>query len=220
MSPLTHGSATLREFYVDGDRPENWRAFETPLSRYAFRPIAIDKGETRSAGWVNPRQVLDNDVSLDKLKVGPWLLLALRQDRLALNARIFRARRDLAMTEAAAKAKKTQLSKNERQAVEDKVKLDMLRAQTPSTQIIEAAWHPDEEVVYVAAASEAITLVFSDLFVATFGLTLMPGVAGIRSLRWAESNGCADRLDELTPSVFGSTFSARMAEIQSDNDEE
>jgi hypothetical protein len=220
MSPLTQGSATIREFFVEGELPANWRqAFEVPLSRYAFRPIDIDKGDTRTAGWVNPRQVLDTDVSLDKLKVGPWVVLALRQDRLALNARLFRARVDLAMKEAATKAKKTQLTKNERHAVEEEVKLSMLRQQSPSTQIIEAAWHPDDGICLVAAASESITLIFSDLFVATFGLTLVPGVAGMRAIRWAERKGQSDRLEETMPIAFGAPASVVPVEFEREAEE-
>jgi len=211
--PLTHGSISLREFYVEGDVPADLRrAFDAPLHRYCFRPIAVEKGETRSVGWVNPRQVLDADPSVEKMRVGPWLLLALRQDRMALNARLFRARRDLALSEAAAKAKKTRLSKNERQVVEDAVRLDMLRGQTPSTQIIEAAWRPDDGVGYVAASSEAAVLAFSEMFAVTFGLNLVPAVAGMRAIRWAESKGLADQLAELTPTAFAARPAGRKSE--------
>ncbi|MCX8036289.1 MAG: recombination-associated protein RdgC [Candidatus Sumerlaeia bacterium] len=201
--PITHGSVSLREFLVEGELETGWeREAATMLSRYAFRPIAVEKGELRAAGWVNPRQVLDNDVSLDALRVGPWVLLALRQDRLALNARLFRAQRAIALAEAAAKAKKTRLTKNERQAVEEQVKLGMLKKQTPSTAIIEAAWHPERGVVHVAASSEAAAQIFAELFSVTFGLNLVPAVAAIRALKWAESAGCSDRLAELSPAVF------------------
>lgn len=209
MSPLTHGSVSLREFYVEGDLESDWRrACAKLLVRHAFRPIAIEKGETRSAGWVNPRQVLDADVSLEKLRIGSWVLLALRQDRVALNARIFRARRALALAEAARKAGKTQLSKNERQAVEDELRLEMLGQQTPSTAIIEAAWDPDRAVAYVAASSESAATLFSEFFSLTFEVALVPAVAGIRALRWAEAHGLGERLAELVPAGFGSSAGA------------
>jgi hypothetical protein len=208
--PLTHGSISLREFYVEGEVASDLRrAFDAPLHRYAFRPIAVEKGETRSIGWVNPRQVLDADPSMDKMRVGPWVLLALRQDRMALNARLFRARRDLALADAAAKAKKTKLSKNERQAVEEAVRLEMLRNQTPSTQIIEAAWRPDGAMAYVAASSEAAVLAFIEMFGVTFGLSLVPAVAGMRAIKWAEKNGVADQLAELTPTAFAARSTGR-----------
>ena len=201
--PLIHGSISFRQFHVEGDRTGDLRrSFEASLRRYSFRPIAVEKGETRSVGWVNPRQVLDADVSMDKLMIGPWVLLALRQDRMALNARLFRARRDLALADAAAKAKKTRLSKNERQAVEEQVRLEMMRHQTPSTQIIEAAWRPDDEVAYVAASSEAAVMMFSEMFTVTFSLSLVPAVAAVRALKWAEANGAADVLADLTPTAF------------------
>jgi hypothetical protein len=203
MSPLTQGSVSLREFTVEGEVAGDWRpAHARALGRYAFRPIAIEKGETRSMGWVNPRQVLDTDVSADKVRVGAWVLLALRQDRVAINARLFRAQCQLALAEAAAKANKARLSKNERNAVIAQVRLEMLRRQTPSTQIIEAAWRPDEAVAYVAAASEAATLAFSEIFAVTFNLTLVPAVAPLRAMRWAEEHGLADRLADLLPTAF------------------
>jgi len=203
MSPLTHGSVSLREFYVEGKVARDWnRAYDLPLSRHAFRPIAVAKGETVSVGWVNPRQILDADVAIEKLRVGPAILLALRQERITLNARLFRARRDLAVAEAAAKAGKSRLSKNERQAVEERVRLDMLRGQSPSTQIIEALWRPDEAVAYVAASSESAALVFSEVFASTFALTLIPAVAGVRAMRWAEQHGLDDRLEQLAPIAF------------------
>jgi DNA recombination-dependent growth factor C len=211
--PLTHGSITLREFTVEGEVPRDLRrAFDAALQRYAFRPIAVEKGETRSIGWVNPRQVLDSDPSIEKMRMGPWVLLALRQDRMALNARLFRARRDLALSEAAAKAKKTRLSKNERQVIEDAVRLEMLRRQTPSTQIIEAAWRPDDALAYVAASSEAAVLTFSEMFGVTFGLGLAPAVAGMRAIRWAERKGVADQLSELTPTAFAAGSVRRRGE--------
>lgn len=218
MSPLTHGSVSLREFYVEGDVARDWdRAYDLPLSRHAFRPIAVEKGDTLSVGWVNPRQILDADVAIEKLRVGRALLLALRQDRLALNACLFRARRALALSEAAAKAQKTRLSKNERLAVEEQVRLEMLRGQSPSTQIIEALWRPDDAVAYVAASSEAATLVFSEIFASTFGLALIPGVAGVRAMRWAESRGLDDRLEELAPIAFSARAVGRTGAEEDDN---
>jgi len=201
--PLIQGSISFRLFRVEGEPPASLRrAFEGALRRHAFRPVAVEKGETRSIGWVNPRQVLDADVTMDSLQVGPWILLAQRQDRLALNARLFRAQRDLAISEAAAKAKKTRLSKNERKAVEEQVRLNMLRRQTPSTQIIEAAWRPEDGCVYVAASSDAAALAFTEMFAVTFGLSLIPAAAAVRASRWAERHGVSDLLAELTPTVF------------------
>jgi hypothetical protein len=203
MSPLTQGSISLREFFVEGEPAHDFRhTYALPLKRHAFRSVAIEKGETRAVGWVNPRQLLDTDVTVDKCLISPWMFLTLRQDRLAINVRLFRARRDVALAEAAAKAKKTRLSKNERKVIEDQVRIDMLRAQTPSTSIIEAAWHPEEARVYVAAASEAATLVFSELFATTFALTLVPAVAPVRAMRWAQSKGLEGRLAALIPTVF------------------
>jgi len=214
MSPLTHGSVSLRAFYVEGEPAPDWeRACATPLARYAFRPAAIEKGETRSVGWVNPRQVLDADVTLEKLRVGPYVVLALRQDRLALNARIFRARRDLAVAEALRQAGKAHLSKNERQAVEEQVRLEMLRRQTPATQIVEAAWRPDEAVVYAAATSDAAAVMFMELFALTFERTLVPAVAGIRLTRWTEARGLGDRLTELVPATFTTGAAAAHADL-------
>jgi len=204
MSPITSGSVALRRFYVEGEVTPDWEtAYESELRRWAFRPVRAERGETSSVGWVNPRQVLDSDVTMDKVRVGRGLILALRQDKLSLNPRLFKARRDLALAEAAAKAKKTRLSKNERRVVEEQVRLEMLRGQTPATRIVEGYWRPDRGLVFVGESSESAALLFAGLFSSTFGLSLVPASAGLESLRWAEREGLEERLASLEPAFFG-----------------
>ena len=58
--PIASGSLSCRCFQVSGNPPANFRdVYPLEIERHSFKPPQVDRGEMRSAGWVNPRRILD-----------------------------------------------------------------------------------------------------------------------------------------------------------------
>lgn len=199
--PFLNGSMSFREYKVEGAFPPNYRkSFEDGLKRYAFRPPQPARGETRAAGWVNPRNLLDAELTFPKLLIDDYLFLALRVDRLALNPKLFKAR---LVERALAKAKelgKKRLPKADKEALADVLRREMLEETSPTTNVYEFVWHLERARLFFASSSDKLNVEFSELFEECFDLALTPQLTYLRAKDWADSHGKDNALDILAPS--------------------
>ncbi len=201
--PITAGALSARLWRVSDALPPHFNElFSRNLKRHAFRPPATDRGETRSRGWVNIRNALDTDLTFEKTHFREIIALALRVDRVTINPRVFRAK--LAEeTEKTLRARKREvLNEEERAALNDKVRMELLRAQTPSMSIYEMIWHLESGVVVFGGTSNRLNVEFGELFSETFNVTLEPQLPFLRAQPWAEKHKLAAELRELLPASF------------------
>lgn len=212
--PITHGSLSGRFWRVTEALPPHFTdVFSRNLKRQAFRPIDPAKGDNNAQGWVNLRQPLDSDLSLAKVQFGNVIAVALRMDKLSINMRLFRARVQQE-TELAVKGRpgRERLSDEQLQALEDKVKQEMLKNQTPAMSIYEMAWSMDTGLVIIGATSESVNQVFVELFQQTFNLSLEPQQPYFRALRWAGRQRMDRELRETLPSPFSPKVPAEVVD--------
>lgn len=200
---ITHGSLSARIWRVTEPLPPEFReAFDRNIRRYAFRPVRTEKGETHSSGWVNARQVLDPNLSLEKALVGNTIILGHRIDRVTINARAFKARLWQETAKAERAAKPQGLKSEERDALKEKLKLEMVAAQTPSMTVHEIAWRLDSGLVFFGAPGAKANENLSDLFTQTFGVSIEPQLPFVRAERWAKRQKAERELREVLPSPF------------------
>lgn len=202
--PILAGSLSTRVWRVtDALPPQFSDTFERNLKRYAFKPINADKGQLRSMGWVNIRQVLDANLTMKKVLFDNVIALALRVDRVAINQRLFRA--TLAQEIAKALREKREsggLTREQRTAIEDDVRMKLLKEQPPSMSVYEVAWHLESGNVFFSATGDKLNAEFSDLFTETFNMSLEPQFPFLRAQRLAKKARIEQELLELLPSPF------------------
>ena len=201
--PIIAGPLSARIWRVRDSLPPHFTdLFQQGLKRNAFRPIDTGKGQLRSMGWVNIRQILDSKMTVDKVLFRDVIAVALRVDRITINARVFRATLSEKIGAALREEKRKKLTSEERGVIEEQVRMELANAQAPSTSIHEMAWHLESGVVFFGATSEHLNIAFADLFGQTFTLALEPQLPYLRAESWARKQGRESELAGLRPGAF------------------
>ena len=200
--------------------PPNFKeTLERNLQRHAFQPIDPERGQLQSIGWVNARQILDSRLNLEKVLFGSLIVMALRVDRLSIKQKLFRA----TLAQEIAKVlreKQRRLSREEKLVIEDKVKMDLVKRTQPTTSTYEMAWRLEDGLVFFAATSQKLGMIFSDLFAETFQVAVEPQFPYLRAQSWADRQGQAQDLLELLPSPFSPEAPREVIEVHTDSAEE
>lgn len=183
------------------------------LPRHAFKPVNVERGELRSMGWVNIRQLLDTRLTLPKVMYDGTLALGLRIDRITINMRLFKATLAEEIAKVAREKKREKLSREEKSALEDQVKLKLIQHQIPSTSIYEMSWHLETGTILFTGGGDKLSTEFADLFTETFNVSIEPQLPFYRAERFAKKQHLERELMEAFPAPFSPTAPAQVHEI-------
>jgi len=201
--PLTVGAVTCRSYMITDPPSRDFLAEGIrDVQRHAFRPPQVERGQTRSLGWVNARNLLDARLTAEKMMFEDFLVLGLRIDRVALNGRVVKAHLNEAVREVLKDRRKQGIGREERAALLDKVKLELLAKQTPGTTVYEMAWNTKTHRVYFSATSDSLNSEFCDLFSDTFHAALRPLFPFLRAETKAKKEHTTEALLESLPARF------------------
>jgi hypothetical protein len=199
---LTSGAITCRSYYIPEPPAKHFlEKADKDLKRHAFQPVRVELSP-RSLGWVNARQILDTELSVPKVVFEDFLILGLRVDKVTVNARILKAHYNQERVKALEERKKKQLSRDERTALLDKVRLTLMGQQSPATSIHEMAWNLTTNHVYFSGLSDSLNQEFCDLFSDTFHASLTPLFPFIRADLKATKEGLREELLQTEPARF------------------
>ncbi|NQU43696.1 recombination-associated protein RdgC [bacterium] len=171
------------------------------LKRYAFQPVRVDRSP-RSMGWVSPRNLLDTDLAIEKVLFEDFVVLGLRLDKVTVNAKLLKAYYQQAVQKLLKDQQRKQLSRDERAALMERTKIDLMAQQSPTTSLYEMAWNLTSHHVYFSATSTALNTEFADLFQETFHTGLTPLFPYLRAEPKAQKEGLAEALMQLEPSIL------------------
>lgn len=212
--PIIAGSLSGRVWRVVDSLPAGFtEVFERNLKRHAFKPVNTDRGHLRSIGWVNLRQVLDANLTAKKALFGNALALALRVDRITINQRLFRATFAQELAAELRQSKVKRLSPEQRGALEESIRMKLLKAQPPATAIHEFVWDLQRGLVFFGSTGEKINVEFSELFSETFNVSLEAQYPYLRAERWAKRQRQERDLMEVLPAPFSPNMPAEVIEI-------
>ncbi|MBN1867282.1 recombination-associated protein RdgC [Candidatus Sumerlaeota bacterium] len=211
--PLSTGAVTCRAYTVaEPPQGDFLSGLARDLQRHAFQPVQAARGQMRSIGWVNPRNILDIKLSPEKVRFEDYVVLGMRVDKVTVNARLLKAHYAEEATRVLREHRKKVLGREERAALLEKVRLELAARQTPSTSLYEMAWNVRTHRVYFSATSQALNLEFCDLFSDTFHAGLTPLFPFLRAERKCKSEGRPEVLAEALPAQFCPT--AALARLQ------
>ena len=206
---LTSGSITCRVYRLTEDPPPGFlEKADADLKRQAFKPVNVDRGP-RSFGWVRAQDVLDTNVRVDNSTYDDYLVLGLRVDKVTLNSRILKAHFLRAAQDRMQETGRNALSRDEKTALLERTRRELMVKQTPATSLYEVAWNTAEGRVYFSATSETLNQEFCDLFQDTFHVALLPQFPYLRAEALAEARGLGDELAQSQPEIFSPLVSAR-----------
>lgn len=182
------GGLTFKTFYVEGEPPNDFQeAYLHNLQSHFFEPLSPVGEEERSVGWVPTQDPIAEEFRRDHVFFNQYIVFSMRIDKWALPAPWVKAMTRQAIAErlpelTAEEAQKqkddgklrptAKLSKREKDKIKLEVITDIKHKILPAMKIIDVVWNISECTVRFWSTSNAICDEFTDLFEATFGLTL------------------------------------------------
>ncbi len=189
------GSLACRRFVLDGEPCGEFdRVATMAVRRYSFRAINADRGEKESFGWVNPRAVLEEELSWGDLRVegASLVFLAARLDRKSLCPVLFRERLRKAMDKAKRDKGVERITRQHRRALEEQLTIEMLKETSASSSFTEVVWDRNSGEVFIGSGSRSLCERIMDLFASTFDMRLAPIVPSLMKYDWLERSGVED----------------------------
>lgn len=192
-------SGSFRRYLVAGPPPRlDDAAFYDRVREHRFRPIDDQPVEEPSSGWVTSGSFAASDFRPETVAFGPVVRLRMRVDRKrlptnAVRVRLAEAVRDLGGRVAqAAKAK-----------LKEEITRELLGRMVPATSVYDAWWRFKEGVVLFSATGAAPHDQFTNLFRATFGITLEAASPTPLAERVGGRELASDRLGRMAPLLVG-----------------
>lgn len=202
--PFTSGTISASCYRTEQPCPSDARErFNRTLQRWAFKPINAEKGESQSAGWVDPRNILATPLNWDHLTVGPYVFLGLRIDKKSVPSALLKAKVRQALRDIAKEKKIQRISRTEKKAIEERISGELLKQASPSVAIYEAVWNTATGEVFFGATSKGLNEGFMEIFGHTFEMELIPNHPLARATELATSVGHPEGVGALRPSFWG-----------------
>ncbi|MDQ5985184.1 MAG: hypothetical protein CSYNP_00889 [Syntrophus sp. SKADARSKE-3] len=171
MGFLKGGLTFSRFSIVNKDGDESAETFDRQIKAFAFRdffPAEADK----NLGWTCIEDVLDTGFAYARYGFGDYRLFALRIDRRMVPPALMKIRCMEGEKRFLAENRVKKLYKDQREAIRESVRLELLETAQPIPSFFEACWSVGAGEVLFSNLSPKIVQEFLDLFKETFGITL------------------------------------------------
>lgn len=206
--PILSGALSVRRFRVVGTVADGWRdRFRDNLQEQAFKDNPIEVGKEEREGWVQIHNLLETSFEdFDKWLYNDLILLALRVDKKALPAKLFKATCEKAFAEWCEENGRKRCPKDVREEIQDRIEGDWLKRALPKVSTVELCYNLKDEYVILHSLSETAADRVRKRFLATFGLRLVP---------WSPLDGLEDAelreaLLDSAPAMVGDPHAAEV----------
>lgn len=160
-------------------------AVSEALKKFRFRglgeggPSAGDEaGGLAAIGWVSAHNMLDTELTEEKVGVGRFMVFALRRDQRKIPQQILKAQVELEERAEKEALGLEKLSYDKRRDIKRRVRDDLAAKTPPQTRASAVYWDPRGARVYLGATAERANEDFRGLFKQTFDLDLTPLLPG------------------------------------------
>ena len=168
------GSMTFSRFTaVNRNADDSSTFFDKQIKSFAFRdffPAEADK----NLGWTCIEDILDTEFAYARYAFGGYRLFALRIDRRVIPPALMKIRCLEGEKQFLAENRVKKLYKDQREAIRESVRLDLLASAQPIPSFYEVCWSVENGTVLFTNLSSKIIQEFLDLFQQAFGWTLQP----------------------------------------------
>lgn len=188
-------SGSFRRYLTPGFRPksDDDRIYEK-LRENRFKAIDDQPVATPSFGWVAAQSFASSDFRPETVFFGPVIRLRIRVDSKKLPPNAVKLRLHEAIRESGGKVATSAKTK-----LREEIEKELLSRTVPGTKLIDVFWRPMDQVLLLAATSNAAAEVFTALFKKTFGHNAMPALPIELAERLVGKEIGLDRLKRLSP---------------------
>lgn len=186
---LLKGSVTFSRYRVAGAMSDGFNDFfDERIRRHAFQD-SWRVADEKVAGWISIENCLDTDFPYAAYAQGKYMLFSLRIDRKTIPPALFRIRVMEAERNHLAESGQKKLYKEQREAIRDSVRLDLLSKTLPVPSFYEICWSVSDRVLFFCTLSDKIGSELQEMFRDAFGLTLFPHTPWNIEETGAQQNG-------------------------------
>jgi recombination associated protein RdgC len=147
--------------------------FDERIRRFAFQD-SWRVADEKVAGWISIENCLDTDFPYAAYAQGKYMLFSLRIDRKSIPPSLFRIRVMEAEQKHLAETGQKKLYREQREAIRDSVRLDLLARTLPVPTFYEICWSVSDRMVIFCTLSDKVGSELQEMFRESFGLGLLP----------------------------------------------
>lgn len=171
---LLKGSVTFSRYRITGALPGHFSDFfDERIRRYAFQTVWRTTDE-KAAGWTALENCLDTNFPYASYAQGRYMLFSLRIDRKSVAPSLLRLRIMEAERKQLDQSGQKKLYREQREAIRESVRLDLLGKTLPIPSFHEICWSVPDHVVTVCCLSDKVIGDLQEHFRESFSLGLSP----------------------------------------------
>jgi hypothetical protein len=207
------GTVNVARYYMKPPRRVSRDEIVLQLQRQLISPIGLDEAREMSSGWCQyytaEPELDDEFLGLDGTR---YYLFGMRMDRKSIPGSTYRIQLKAALEgmrpSSDDPATKPRIPRKIKDAVRDRIKMELLKQSCPNVQVWGVLWNPETGALLTDAVAQNAKAALERLMVDTFALPFIPvntGILGIDLNTW-NTEGTAYALErrlDLTPVAFG-----------------
>ena len=168
---LLKGSLSFKRFLAMGPVPDEDHLLEV-FYKERFRPFEDGTEEERSGfcDWRNPLLAPDPN----HCSIGKWTVVGVRVDSRKVPSKVIKAHVDLKVQSLMKERDLAFVGKEAIRSLEDEVRSELIRKQTPTMKMIEIAWERKTGVILASASTSSAQGILGGLLTKHFGLEMKP----------------------------------------------
>ena len=171
---LRKGTLTFSRYRLIGAQPDHFSEFfNERIRRFAFQSVWRTADE-KAAGWTALDDPLDTEFQYASYAQGRYLLFSLRIDRKSVPPALLRLKILEAERNKLLETGQKKLYKEQREAIREAVRLDLVGRTLPAPTFFEICWSVTENTLIFCSLSDKIFEELQEHFRESFQLTLAP----------------------------------------------
>lgn len=171
---LMKGTVTFSRYRIEGVLPDRFpEFFNERIRRNAFQNVWRTADE-KAAGWTSIDNALDTDFPYASYAQGRYMLFSFRMDRKSIAPSLLRLRILEAERKQLAETGQKKLYREQREAIRESVRLDLLGKILPVPAFYEACWSVPDHLLTFCCLTDKVAGEFQEFFRESFSLGLHP----------------------------------------------
>ena len=196
---LLKGTVTFSRFRIVGALPDRFpEFFNERIRRFAFQNVWRTTDE-KAAGWADLENILDTEFPYASYAQGRYMIFSLRIDRKPVPPSLLRLRVMEAERKQLAENGQKKLYREQREAIRESVRLELLGKSLPVPSFQEICWSVPDGILTFCCLSDKVAGELQELFRESFSLDIAPyapwgtgeAVAGLQGAAGAASQATA-----------------------------
>ena len=201
--PFLSPTVTFTRYTIKDELPQDFWSFALDeISARAFREQDAGVQETK-IGWVPLRDPFKEEIDLNDISFGDYLLLSLRIDKRSVPAALLKKFCAIEEKRTLSERQMDRLSSKLRKEIRERMKLQLLAKTLPVPATYALCWNISTGSLFFFARQDKVCGLFEDLFKTTFDIRLYPVIPHTLGIELIDRETMYEAFQNLGPEVFG-----------------